>query len=251
MTHSKLTGRDLIAALGVVLIWGSNFVAMKFALHDFTALQLGAARYVFAVLPLILIIRPPRMHWKWVVLYGLSQGVGQFGLLFIALQVGMTAALASVLLQTQVFFTALFGFAFLHERPNRPLQIGLVLAALGLACFGLNYLAPSSTANAALATTTPLGFILSLGAASLWALSNIVVRRAQQSTPHFEVLPFMVWSSLIPILPFIGMTLFRGRSQEWLWERQCQASTTTSWNAFCSHTVILMSSRESPSGLIA
>ena len=212
---SVLTGRDLIAALGIVLIWGSNFVAMKFALRHFTPFQLGAARYIFAVLPLILIIRPPKMHWKWIVSYGLTQGVGQFGLLFIALQVGMTGALASVLMQTQVFFTALFGFAFLHERPHRPLQIGLVLAALGLACFGLNYLGPASVAAAA---TTPTGFILSLGAAAWWAISNIVVRRAQQSTPQFEVLPFMVWSSLIPILPFIGMTLlFDAPTTRWHW----------------------------------
>ena len=120
-----LTGRDLTAALIVVVLWGVNFVVMKFALRDFTPLQLGATRYVFAVLPLALFIRPPPIAWKWVVLYGLCQGVGQFGFLFLALQVGMTAALASVLLQTQVFFTALFGFVLLKERAGRPLQVGM------------------------------------------------------------------------------------------------------------------------------
>ena len=137
MTTNKLTGRDLAGALIVVLVWGVNFVAMKFALRDFTPFQLGAARYAFAALPLVLFIRPPSVPWKWVVTYGLLQGVGQFGILFVALQVGMTAALASVLVQTQVFFTALFGFVLLHERPNRALQFGLLLAALGLSCFAL------------------------------------------------------------------------------------------------------------------
>ena len=61
-THWK--GRDLAAAIVVVLIWGTNFVAMKLALRDFTPLQLGAARYVFASLPLVLLVRPPRLHWK-------------------------------------------------------------------------------------------------------------------------------------------------------------------------------------------
>ena len=103
MPRQALSGRDLAAALIVVVLWGVNFVVMKFALRDFTPLQLGAARYVFAVLPLALFIRPPKIPWKWVVLYGLFQGLGQFGFLFLALQVGMTAALASVLLQTQVF----------------------------------------------------------------------------------------------------------------------------------------------------
>ena len=130
MIQTRLGGRDLAAALCIVLIWGTNFVAMKLALRDFTPFQLGAARYVFAALPLLLIVKPPRLHWKWVVGYGLLQGVGQFGLLFIALKVGMTAALASVLLQTQVFFTALFGFVLLRERVGRSLQCGLLLAAV-------------------------------------------------------------------------------------------------------------------------
>ena len=82
-----LTGRDLAAALIVVVLWGVNFVVMKFALRDFTPLQLGAARYVFAVLPLALFIRPPKIPWKWLLLYGCFQGVGQFGILFIALKV--------------------------------------------------------------------------------------------------------------------------------------------------------------------
>ena len=130
MKSNALSGRDLMAALVVVVVWGVNFVVMKFALRDFSPFQLGAARYVFAVLPLILLIKPPRIARMWVLLYGLFQGVGQFGILFFALKVGMTAALASVLLQTQVFFTALFGFVLLHERASRPLQAGMVLAAL-------------------------------------------------------------------------------------------------------------------------
>lgn len=196
-----LSGRDLAAALAVIVIWGLNFVAMKFALHDFTPFQLGAARYVMAVLPLVFFIRAPQLHWKWVLLYGLFQGVGQFGLLFTALQVGMTAALASVLMQTQVFFSALFGFVLLRERMNRPLIGGLLLAAVGLVCFGMNFASGKS------ATTTVLGFVLNLGAAAMWAASNIVARKAQQSSPHYEPLQFLVWSSLVPILPFMLMSL--------------------------------------------
>ncbi len=225
MNQTRLNGLDLVSAIGVVLIWGTNFVAMKLALHDFTPLQLGAARYVFAVLPLVLFIRPPRMHWKWIAGYGLCQGVGQFGLLFIALQVGMTAALASVLLQTQVFFTALFSYVLLHEKVGKPLQAGLCLAALGLACFAMNYLLPQAAAGTA---TTVLGFVLSLAAAAMWAASNIVVRRAQRHTPKFEVVPFMVWSSLIPVLPFVGLSLlFDAPATHWKW-------LSASWSSWAS-----------------
>ena len=223
MRNPALTGRDLAAALVVVLVWGVNFVVMKFALRDFTPFQLGAARYVFAVLPLALFIRPPAIAWKWLLLYGLFQGVGQFGILFIALKVGMTAALASVLLQTQVFFTALFGFLLLHERTSRPLQAGMVLAALGLSCFALNYVYPGAGSNAAgtaggASATTVLGFVLTLCASSMWAMSNIVARRVQQVAGSYSPAAFVVWSSSVAILPFVALSIaFDPEATRWHW----------------------------------
>jgi O-acetylserine/cysteine efflux transporter len=215
MKSNALTGRDLAAALVVVVVWGVNFVAMKFALRDFSPFQLGAARYVFAVLPLILLVRPPRIAWKWVLLYGVFQGVGQFGLLFFALKVGMTAALASVLLQTQVFFTALFGFVLLHERASRPLQAGMVLAALGLGCFALNYVSPGSDISSA---TTLAGFVLTLCAAAMWAMSNIVARRVQQLHADYSPVAFVVWSSSVAIVPFMALSLaFDASDIRWQW----------------------------------
>jgi len=227
---ATLSARDLAAALGVIVIWGLNFVAMKYALHDFTPFQLGAARYVLAVLPLVFFIRAPQLHWKWVLLYGLFQGVGQFGLLFTALKVGMTAALASVLMQTQVFFSALFGAVLLHERMSRPLVGGLLLAAGGLVCFGMNFVTGGSAA------ITVLGFLLNLCAAAMWAASNIVARKAQQSSPHYEPLQFLVWSSLVPILPFMLMSLLFDpsvASPEMSWSSSAKWASVpwTSWLA--------------------
>jgi O-acetylserine/cysteine efflux transporter len=217
MPRQALSGRDLAAALIVVVLWGVNFVVMKFALRDFTPLQLGAARYLFAVLPLALFIRPPKVPWKWVVLYGLFQGVGQFGFLFLALQVGMTAALASVLLQTQVFFTALFGFVLLHERAGRPLQAGMLLAALGLACFAFNYVNPDA-ASASTSATTLLGLLLTLGAAAMWASSNIVARRVRQVAGDYSPPAFVVWSSSVAIVPFVALSwLFDAEAVRWQW----------------------------------
>ncbi len=220
MPHQILpfSPRDYLSVLAVIVIWGLNFVFMKFALHDFTPFQLGAARYVFAVLPLILFIKRPPMDWKWLLMYGLFQGVGQFGFVFVALQVGMTAALASVLMQTQVFFTALFSLVLLGERPSRPLQIGLLLAAAGLTCFAMNYIAPQSNNTP---TTTLLGLLFCVAGASMWAASNLVVRQAQQSLgkhANFDAVAFLVWSSAVPILPFVALTLLLDpESTRWRW----------------------------------
>jgi O-acetylserine/cysteine efflux transporter len=207
---------DLLSALAVVLIWGTNFVVMKAALRHFTPFQLGAARYAFAVLPLLFFVRPPRLHWRFVVLYGLLQGLGQFGFLFTALRVGMTASLASVLMQTQVFFTAILGFALLRERPGRPLQVGLMLAAAALVCFTLPYVLPQ--AGGAAGATTALGFVLNLCAAASWAGSNIVARKAQAASTGFDPLSLVVWASVVPVLPFIALAMaFDAPAVRWRW----------------------------------
>lgn len=199
---------DIAAALAVVLIWGLNFVAMKLALREFTPMQLGAARYLFAALPLVLLVRRPALAWRWVGLYGLVQGVGQFGLLFLALQLGMTAALASVLMQTQVFFTALLALGLLGEKPTRALVGGLLFAFVGLVCFGLNF----TTAGGA-AGVTAIGFVLTLGAAAMWGGSNILARHLQRIQPGYDPLQFVVWSSLAPILPFVALSWLTDAAQ--------------------------------------
>jgi O-acetylserine/cysteine efflux transporter len=212
--QSPLQGRDLVAALGVVIIWGLNFVAMKFSLRDFTPFQLGAARYVFAALPLVFIVKRPRLPWRWLLYYGLAQGVGQFGLLFVALQAGMTAALASVVMQTQLFFTTLLGVVLLHERIAGPLRVGLALAAIGLGCFALNF----ATGGAASGGTTLLGLLFNLGAAAMWGTANVVTRKAQQAHPGYDALGFVVWSGVVPIVPFIVLSaLFDPPELRWQW----------------------------------
>ena len=192
---------DLVAILAVVVIWGLNFVVMKVGLAYFTPFQLGAGRFLFAFLPLALRIRVPRVRWRWMLAFGLAQGVGQFGLLFLALQVGMTASLASVLMQTQVFFTAGFGVLLLGERIAGPLRVGFAFAAAGLVCFAINTGAVHGAAGA-----TGLGLVLTTGSAAMWAASNIVVRKAQQESGGFDALAFVVWSSAVAILPFFVMS---------------------------------------------
>lgn len=49
----------------MVVVWGLNFVAMKVVLRDFTPFQLGAARYLLAAFSLVLLVRRPRVAWRW------------------------------------------------------------------------------------------------------------------------------------------------------------------------------------------
>ena len=193
------SARDSAFALFIVVSWGLNFVVMKWGLTSWTPFQMGAARYFLAAFPLLLFIRPTGLPMKWVLLYGMTAGLGQFGLLFTALKFGMTASLASVVMQTQVFFTALLGLLFLKEGLQRAQMLGLALAALALICFAMHFVVGSATNS----TVTVFAFALCLCAAASWAVSNIVARKAQLAAPGYDSLAFVVWSAAVPIIPFI------------------------------------------------
>jgi O-acetylserine/cysteine efflux transporter len=217
-TAPGFSQRELGLALGIVVIWGLNFVVMKFGLREFTPFQLAAARFAIASLPFIVFIAKPELPWRFVLGYGLLQGVGQFGFLFTALHVGMTASLASVLMQTQVFFTAAIGMATIGERLHRHQVLALGLAALGLMCFAIELVATTSTntstsvqldaKNGIAALPVSLaGLVLTLCAAASWAASNVVARKAQSVNPGFVPLQFVVWTSVVPVFPMLAMSL--------------------------------------------
>jgi len=192
---------DVLSILAIVLIWGLNFIVMKFGLEDFTPLQLGAARFLLSAVPLIFFVRPPKIAIRWIAAYGLVQGIGQFGFLFFALKVGMSAALASVLMQTQVFFTVLFGWFFLGERIGRALKIAMGFAVAGLACFAGDVFRDEGTG-----VVTAAGLALNLGAAAMWGCSNIVVKKIQREGRSFKPVSLIVWSSVVSGPAYVAMS---------------------------------------------
>ena len=128
---------DWLSAIVVIVIWGLNFVVMKWGLATLSPLLLCALRFAAASLPLLLFVKPPaNLSWGILAGYGLVQGVGQFGLLFTGMKLGMPAGMASVVLQTQAFITMLLAAAFLHEKPQRWQWIGLLIAISGLVLIG-------------------------------------------------------------------------------------------------------------------
>jgi len=190
---------DALRALAVVVIWGLNFVVMKLGLQSISPMLLGALRFAAASLPFLLFVRPPALPWRFIAGYGLVQGLGQFGFLFLGLKLGMTAGMASVVMQTQAFFTLMLAVPLLGERVRANQWLGLGVALAGL-------LMIASAHGEGPGQMTLAGFVLTLSAAAMWALSNIVARRASQIA-RYEPFPFVVWSSVFPILPFALIAL--------------------------------------------
>lgn len=194
-TPTHLSRADLGRALAVVVIWGLNFVVMKLGLRDLSPMLLGALRFAAASLPLLFFVRMPALPWRYLLAYGFAQGLGQFGLLFLGLKLGMTAGMASVVMQTQAFFTLVLAAPLLGERAHRRQWIGIAVALAGLVLIAAAH-------GEGPGQMTLIGFLLTLSAAFMWASSNIVVRFATRTVSAYDPFGFIVWSSLVPIVPF-------------------------------------------------
>jgi O-acetylserine/cysteine efflux transporter len=190
---AALPWRHALLALAVMAVWGTNFVVIKSALAHLPPLFFATLRFAFVVLPAIFLIKRPAVPWRDLAAYGLLIGAGQFGLLYVAMNGHISPGLASLVIQTQVFFT--IGLVmWLNGEGLRPYQFGaLALALAGLAIIGWH------TDGG----TTIGGLALVLAAALSWALGNLVVRRAGR----VDMLAYVVWASLFSIPPLLAMSL--------------------------------------------
>lgn len=193
--------RDIALALGVVLIWGLNFVAIAWSVAEIPPFLLTALRYLGCAFPAVFFIRRPKIRWPILLAYGLSVGVLQFSFLFTAVRFGMPAGLASLVMQMQVFFTMALAILFLGERPGVPQLSGAAIALLGLGAIGAERVGG--------AVLVPL--IMTLAAAFFWGLSNIVTKRAGK----VDMLAFVVWGALVPPLPMLALSFLFEGPQTW------------------------------------
>ena len=112
----SLPASHLLLALAIVAVWGTNFVVIKLSLAAFPPFLFAALRYTFAFLPLVFFVPRPKTSWVNLCIYGLAVGVGQFGVLYFAINGRISPGLASLVIQTQVFFTIGFAMFFAKER---------------------------------------------------------------------------------------------------------------------------------------
>jgi O-acetylserine/cysteine efflux transporter len=191
--------KDMTIALLVVTIWGANFTVIRLGLDGIPPMLLVSLRFLLAAFPAVFFVKMPVVSLRYLLGYGMSVGVGQFGCLFYAMHIGMPAGIASVVLQAQAFFTLLFAVKLLSESVTLRQLAGLGLAAAGL------YLVGGVSGKASV--ITPGALMLTLAAAACWGMSNIIVRKASEfSTSQgkkLDMLSLVVWSALVPPAPLL------------------------------------------------
>ena len=185
----------LLLALAVVFVWGTNFVVIRWGLDGLPPFLFATLRFTFSALPWLLFIPRPTAPWRKMAAFGVLLGVGQFGLLFLAMRSSISPGLASLVVQVQVFFTIGLSLLLMGERVRGFQIVGLLLALSGLGVIALNLDA---------AVVTWLGLALVLSAAFFWAGANLVVK----SLGPVNMLHFMVWSSVFAVPPLLAISWF-------------------------------------------
>jgi O-acetylserine/cysteine efflux transporter len=183
----------LLLAMAVVAVWGTNFPIIRIGLDHLPPLTFAALRFTFVLIPAAFFIKRPAVSWRNLAAYGALMGVGQFGVLYIAMRGQISPGLASLVLQIQVFFTIGLAMALRGEKV-RPYQ----MAALCLAAAGLGWLMIHTNAE-----VTPLGLAMTLFAALSWAGCNTVARAAGS----VNMLAYVVWASLFSAPPLYILAL--------------------------------------------
>ncbi len=215
MVRQSLTPLHAALAVLIMAVWGTNFVVIKLGLAHLPPLTFAALRFTFAALPAVFFIKRPAVRWRTLAAYGILIGVGQFGLLFIAMRGSISPGLASLVVQAQAFFTIGLAMAFTGERLKGFQVVALLLATAGLIWMMLH----------AGAEATPLGVGLVLAAAMSWALGNTIQRQANPTS----MLAFVVWSSLLAIPPLIALAFLADGPSAVL--QGLTASTPGTWAA--------------------
>jgi O-acetylserine/cysteine efflux transporter len=189
-----------LLALAIATIWGLTFVSIKIGLQTLPPFALSGWRFFLAAIPLVFFVGAPQIAWSWMIAYALFIAIGQFVVLFVALNLGFPAGLMSLVVQTQVFFTIGLAMFFYGETAKRSQWVGASVAACGLAVIGYTKMQGS----------VGIAFFLVIFAAVCWAAGNTIAKHVSKlaASRGDKVAPmnFIAWTSLAAVPPLVAIS---------------------------------------------
>jgi len=185
--------RDFGLLFALMALWGFNFSVIKLGVNNIDPLILTTLRFTFAVFPLVFFIKKPDVQWRYLMAYGVSFGVGVWGMTTLSIGAGVSAGMASLLLDMSVVSSLLVGWLFLNEKLTMKTLLGSALALLGLAFI----MAAEEGA------VTGKGLALVLAASMFWSVNGLIVKRANTQS----IFAFNIWGMLFAPLPLLLLAI--------------------------------------------
>lgn len=186
-----MKARHLLLAISITAIWGANFSVIKLGLTTVDPFILAGIRFTLCALPAIFFIPKPDVQWRYIIGYGLVFGIGLWGVVNLGIKSGLSAGIASLVLQFSAFFTILLGSWIFKESISRFQYAGMGLALCGLL----------SIVSIVDGTVTTAGLILVLLGAVAWSAANVINKKAKTT----QVFAFLVWSSAFSPIPLFAL----------------------------------------------
>jgi O-acetylserine/cysteine efflux transporter len=183
---------DLLVGIFVMAIWGANFSVIKLGLGSLDPFMLTALRFAFCAVPFVFFIKKPNVRISVIALYGILFGVGLWGIVNLGIYVGLSAGLASLILQFSAFFTIILAALTFGERISKFQIAGIVVALSGLI-----FIMGATDGNVSIT-----GALLVICGAICWSCCNIIVRKNKPD----NMLAFIVWSSAFSAIPLFLIT---------------------------------------------
>lgn len=172
-TESRLHPLEWGAIAVIVVVWGVNNIAAKFATEVLPPLFVSGVRFTIALAMLAPFIRPPFPPWRQLLPVMFLVGPIHFALIYLGFSMVHSVSLLGVTLQLWVPLTALFAWWLLGERMGKSALLGVVLAFAGSAWMSLD---PRALGDLK-------AILIGLGASTVWALGTVLVRRMPPVKP--------------------------------------------------------------------
>ncbi|MEP7200572.1 MAG: DMT family transporter [Chloroflexota bacterium] len=162
--------------LFLVTVWGVNFVLIKSALNEFSALGFNALRFGVGTLLMLVLwrifeghVRIARGDWPKIALLGIV-GNTLYQLPFILAIKLSTASNTSLIVATGPIWIALLSALLKLDRLTWRSWLGIALSFVGL------YVIITANGNVVLGSQTLFGDLLMLGGAIAWAIYTVLAR---------------------------------------------------------------------------
>ena len=126
--------RDTALAVLVAALWGFNFVVIDWGMGTVPPLLFAAIRFAVVAVPACILVPRPPVPFATVAAVGAFMSLGQFGLLYLSMHLGMPPGLSALVLQAQVPFTIVIdragGVAHTQLGQLKSAQLDQLLKAL-------------------------------------------------------------------------------------------------------------------------
>jgi len=217
----------------LALVWGCNWPVLKIGVSEVAPLTFRAFTLPLAAAGMFLVARAagdgvtvPRGWWWRVIALAFFNVAGWNGFVLFGVQ-QLPAGRSAILAYTMPIWATLIAMAVLHEPLNRRKTVGL-----GLGMLGMIVLLGEDVRHV---QSTPVGALLILVAAVLWAIGTVLLRKWKPPIAQNTLSGWMMFLGWIPLA--VAAPFFETRPVSYLAHLSAGAWFAIVYNIFLAGTV--------------